>query len=127
MQTTLRLRKLGLMTALTSFALVAYVFVVSVAPQPTVNNTDVVSGRVSNVMGGGVNDVVITLEGDNRIYYINRGQERGVALNRLAQQLTGKQVELHVTRVMWSPLNPSRRVVPIGRVTLEQKVLFTDF
>src|SRR5688572_30499575 len=113
MQTTLRLRKLGLMTALTSFALVAYVLVVSVVPQPTVNNTDVVSGRVSQVMGGGVNDVVITLEGDDRIYYINRGQERGVALNRLAQQLTGEQIELHAIRLMWSPLNPSRRVVPV--------------
>ncbi|MBD1915107.1 MULTISPECIES: hypothetical protein [Cyanophyceae] len=106
MQTTLRLRKLGLMTVLTSFALVAYVLVVSVAPQPTVNNTDVVSDRVSNVMGGGVNDVVITLEGDDRIYYINRGQERGVTLNRLAQQLEGEQIELHVARVMWSLSTP---------------------
>lgn len=127
MQTTLRLRTLGLTTAFASFALVTYVLVASVVPRPTVDNTDVISGRVTKVMDGGVNDVVITLEGDDRIYYINRGQERGVELNRFAQQLEGEQIELRAVQLMWSPLNPSRRVVPVARVTLEQKVLFTDF
>lgn len=127
MQTTLRLRTLGLTTAFASFAFVAYVLVASVVPRPTVDNTDVISGRVTKVMDGGVNDVVITLEGDDRIYYINRGQERGVELNRFAQQLEGEQIELRAVQLMWSPLNPSRRVVPVARITLEQKVLFTDF
>ncbi|MBD2101670.1 hypothetical protein [Leptolyngbya sp. FACHB-261] len=127
MQTTLRLRTLGFMAAFALFALAAYVLVVGFVPRPTVENTDVISGRVSRVKNGGVNDVVITLEGDNRIYYINRGLERGVDLNRFAQQLEGEQIELHVIQLMWSPLDPSRRVAPVGRVTLGQKVLFTDF
>ncbi|MBE9155964.1 hypothetical protein IQ265_03825 [Nodosilinea sp. LEGE 06152] len=127
MQTTLRPRTLALITAFASLALVAYVLVVSIVPRPTVNNTDVISGRVTKIMNGGINDVVISLEGDNRIYYINRGLERGIDFNQFTQQLEGEQIELHVIRLKWSPLNPSRQVVPIGRVTLGQKVLFTDF
>lgn len=127
MQTTLRLRTLGLTTAFASLVLAACVLVVSIVPRPTANNTDVISGRVTNVHNGGVNDVVITLEGDSRIYYINRGLERGIDFDRFAQQLKGEHIELHVIQMMWSPLNPSRRVAPVGRVTLGQKVLFTDF
>lgn len=72
------------------------------------------------------NSVIITLADDDRTYYINRGLKRGVRLNRFAQQLEGKQVELRVIRRMWSPVGPSNRLASVGRVTLGEDLLFTD-
>lgn len=55
-------------------------------------------------------DVAIVLEGDPRVYYINRGLERGLSLDQLTQQIQGNQVTLHVIEMrLWSPLNPSGR------------------
>lgn len=128
MQTILRLRILGFMTGFTLFALAAFVVLFPPVPRPTGDNTDVTSGQVIEVKEGGDNDVVITLAGDSRVYYINRELERGIDLNRFSKQLKGEQIRLHVIQPMWwSPLYPVYRLTPVGRVTLGQKILFTAF
>lgn len=127
MQTNLGLRNFMLTTAFIMFAFASYILVFTRVPKPTLENTNVTSGRVVKVHYGGVNDVVIRLPNDERFYYINRGLERGLDLDRFAQQLEGKNVNLYVIERNWTPLDPSHNLAPVGRVSLAQNVLFTDF
>ena len=76
-------------------------------PTLKAENINVISGRVMKGENGGFNYVVLTLAGDNHIYYINRGLERALDPNRLAQQLEGKQVKLYLFQGYDRPLTPS--------------------
>ena len=49
-------------------------------------------GKVTSIFEGGVKDVCFRLEGDNNVYYINRGLENGLELNELRDQLMGNDV-----------------------------------
>jgi hypothetical protein len=125
----LRPRILGLAAAIVLLIPLLYTHVAARVPEATDRNTEVILGRVVRVMEGGVKDVAIVLEGDPRVYYINRGLEQDIDLDRFTQQIKGKQVKLHIIPMrLWSPLNPSGRGgVPIARVTLRDDVLFTSF
>ena len=127
MKTVLWLRRFGFATVFILLILASYILIFTPVPQPTNENIDVISGHVVNVHEGGVNDVVITLADDDRIYYINRGLERGVDLYRFAEQLKGNYVKLHISQRMWSPLDPSYNLAPVQHVVFGQKVLFTNY
>lgn len=102
--------------ALVPLALASYILVFTRVPQPTADNTYVVSGQISQVKPGGRNDVVIRLKGDDRIYYINRGLERGIELGSFANKLQGQQVKLQVIERAWTPLDPYHRLAPVASV-----------
>ena len=52
------------------------------------------SGIVSYIYEGGVKDVCFRLEGDQNVYYINRGLENGLHLQELQETLLGKEVTI---------------------------------
>jgi len=63
-------------------------------PAPTKDNTVTVNGKVEKIYEASEDDVVFILENDERIYYINRGLEKGLNLLELRNKHLGKTLTL---------------------------------
>lgn len=84
-----------------------------------------VSGTVRYIFEGGVHDVVIKLEGDDRRFYINRGLEYGLDLDDLKDRLIGHQVEMKYPKY-WTPLDWNNQVRHISKLEFQGEVLFNE-
>lgn len=84
-----------------------------------------ISGTVGYIFEGGVHDVVIKLEGDDRRLYINRGLEYGLDLDDLKDRLIGHQVEMKYPKY-WTPLDWNNQVRHISKLEFQGEVLFNE-
>lgn len=96
-------------------------------PEPTAQNTYQVTAQVANISEGPGYDVRFVLEDDTKLYYINRGLERGLSLEGLRRTLLGKTVTLDAHDMPWSPLDPQNNVIPVARVSFADEVIFSAF
>ena len=85
----------------------------------------VIKGVVLTVHEGGDKDVVIRLIGDSRIYYINRGLQYGLELDKLKKQLIGRKVVMKYPKY-WTPLDWNDRIKHISKLEASGKVLFNE-
>ena len=114
-----------------SIILFASLFVVFVAlilrPVPLVTESKalIVNGLLTNIYEGGVKDIVFQLKDDDRIYYINRGLERGLKIENLKQHLIGKTVVLKYPK-HWTPLDWNNKTIHISKVESNEKVFFNE-
>lgn len=111
-----------------SLGLVFLVIAVAIfRPVPIVQEHEAipVSGTVRFVFEGGVNDVVIKLEGDDRRFYINRGLEYGLDLDDLKDRLIGHQVVMKYPKY-WTPLDWNNQVRHISKLEFQGEVLFNE-
>jgi len=101
--------------------------VFTVRPIPIVKERDAVSaiGVVAQISEGPSNDVIIQLQGDATIYYINRGLENGLELNVLQERLTGQPVTLKYPNY-WTPLDWNRTTRHISKLEFQGDVLFNE-
>ena len=95
-------------------------------PRPTLDNCRKQKGIVSGIKpGDGKADIVITLQGDDHYYYINRGQERGLSIPCLTTKLQNREIEV-LTVKHWTPLDPSSNTRHVARIECEGAEVYSE-
>jgi len=95
-------------------------------PAPNRSNTRFIEAEVSEVYkGDGENDIVIKLSGEDGYFYINRGMEKDLDIQKLQSILLGEKIEL-VFINHWAPLtgNSPRH---IAEISLKGEIIYTEF
>jgi len=115
---------------LVAISVLAFVGIVLMAlrpvPAPNRSNTRYVEAVVSEVYEGeGENDIVIELSGQTGNFYINRGLEKDLNLEKLQSDLLGEKIEL-VYINHWTPLAPE---MPrhIAEISKNSEIIYTEF
>ncbi len=94
-------------------------------PQPTSENTQVVSGILSSFQETETEDLAIHLEGDDNYYYVNRFRGVGLDLEQLQKSLSpGDKVSVTFIATTWSPLNPTGSTRPVAALAAGEQVFF---
>ncbi|WP_296310986.1 hypothetical protein [Winogradskyella sp. UBA3174] len=116
-------KKIIIIFAILSLVLAALIL----RPVPIVTESKalVVNGIVSDIYEGGAKDIAFKLKYDNRIYYINRGLERGLEIGDLKQNLVGKEVILKYPK-HWTPLDWNDKIKHISKVESSGQVFFNE-
>lgn len=96
-------------------------------PVPTLseNNAIIEKGIVSDIHEGGVNDIVFRLKNNRRLFYLNKGLEKGLAITSLKEKLIGKQVVLKYPKY-WTPLDWNNSSRHISQVEFNNEILFNE-
>lgn len=96
-------------------------------PVPVPDEKDCLSlkGKVTQIYEAGVKDVVFELQGLDRKFYINRGLERGLDLEKLRAALTDKEIVIMYPKY-WTPLDPGNSVRHISKIVCDGKTVFTE-
>ncbi len=76
--------------ALMGFLLINYLKV-PILPE---SELSIVEGKVDAVFEGGVHDLCLRIEGNDKVYYINRGLENGLDLDEMKEKLEGEVVTI---------------------------------
>lgn len=82
-------------------------------------------GTVSKISVGGVNDVVFKLQGIDKEFYVNRGLERGLDLNKLQTELLEREIVIKYAN-HWTPLDPANSIRHVSKLELDGKTIFTE-
>lgn len=89
---------------------------------PTPEDCVVVSKTISKVVEGSSYDIVFrTPDGD--YFYINRGLEQGLVIADLEDQVLGKEVILHLAKVMAGAVTTDH----ISQLQVDETILYTEF
>ena len=72
-------------------------------PIPEENDCLIVKGTVLEVFEGGTKDVIFRLQGQDKMFYINRGLERGFDLEKLKMEFINKEITIKYPDY-WRPL-----------------------
>lgn len=113
---------------LIGFAIVFLGFIVlSLTPVPPISegNTLVETGKVVYVGEGGVKDVVLRLEGNKRVFYINRGLEKNSDITYWRKNLLNAQASFKYPKY-WTPLDPSEKTKHICIVENAEGVFYDE-
>lgn len=96
-------------------------------PVPIPNEQDciILKGTVSEVYEAGTKDVVFKLKGTDKKFYINRGLEKGLDLNKLRAGLTNKEIIIKYPKY-WTPLNPTNSMRHVSKIECEGRTVFTE-
>ena len=116
-----RIFTIGLLASL--FLLVALIF----KPVPILSEDKLLSveGTVESIYEGGIKDVVFILKDHPVRYYINRGLESGLVLEKLQNELTDQTIVLKYPKY-WTPLDPKNTVKHVSKVYLGDEVIFSE-
>ena len=93
-------------------------------PSPTPENTVKIKGKVAAVSSPCCNDIVLSIEGDHHVYYINHGVDLGIEASDWHEMMKGLEVELTYVLTRWNPFNAKGRHRPLSGVEFEQQSLF---
>ena len=94
-------------------------------PIPEDKDCLVVKGTVAEIYEAGTKDMVFKLNGHERIYYVNRGLERGLNLKKLKAEMIGKEITIKYPRY-WTPLDPGNSVRHISKIESKGRIVFTE-
>jgi hypothetical protein len=96
-------------------------------PVPIPDEKDCLSlkGTLIEVYEGEGMDIVFKLRGIDKVFYINRGRERGLDINKLKADLTNKEIVIKYPKY-WTPLNPRNSVRHISKIECGGKTIFSD-
>jgi len=105
-------------------------FIIAIAifrPVPIVAESKAIvkTGVVDHIYEGGENDVVISLRGSQRRYYINRGLENGLEIQNLRDRLIGNEVVIKYPKY-WTPLDWNNTIRHMSKLEFEGEVLFNE-
>ena len=103
--------------------LVLGILVFRTVPIPNEEDCAVVKGMVVDITEGGTKDIVFRIAGLNRIFYVNRGLERGLDLDELRAQLLNKEITIKYPRY-WTPLGNSSK--HISKIEFSGRTIFTE-
>ena len=92
-------------------------------PIPKESDCEVVTGNVIRIDEQGDKDIVFTIAGQKRTFYVNRGLERGLELNKLRSDLINKEVTIKYPRY-WTLLGNSSK--HIAKIEFSGRTIFTE-
>jgi hypothetical protein len=107
--------------------LIVGLLILTLRPVPIPNEKEclITKGKVIKIFAGGVKDVVFDLQGIKKVYYINRGLERGLDLQKLKDELMNNEVIIKYPR-HWTPLDPTNYIKHISKIEFKGKTIFTE-
>jgi hypothetical protein len=82
-------------------------------------------GILASVEKGSSYDIFLSLEGDDRRYYINRGEERGFSIAELRKQLSGKAVTVKYPKY-WTVLDPLGKMKQLAKLEHQNQPVFSE-
>ncbi|OOG73109.1 hypothetical protein [Algoriphagus sp. A40] len=94
-------------------------------PIPEEKDCLILKGTVSEIYEAGTKDVVVKLNGLDTEFYVNRGLERGLDLEKMRAELTNKEVRIKYPDY-WTPLNPTNSMRHVSKIESDGKVIFTE-
>jgi len=103
--------------------LVLGVLIISPVPIPDEKDCLIVKGKVVEIYEAGVKDAVFRLAGQNRTFYVNRGLERGLELEKLQAELMDKEITIKYPKY-WTPLGNSSK--HISKIESSGHTIFTE-
>ncbi len=114
-------------TVLTLGSMLFAAILISLKPVPNApeEKCAVSKGILSAIEEGSSYDIYLSLEGDDKRYYINRGMERGLAINELKEQLVGQAVTVTYPKY-WTVLDPFGKTRHIAKLEYQNQVLFSE-
>ena len=93
-------------------------------PSPDASNTVNVKGIVEAVSSPCCNDIVIHIQGDNHIYYINHGVDLGIDSDGWHKLMKGEEVEVTYIITRWNPFNAQGTHRPLSGVNFMGELVF---
>ena len=96
-------------------------------PVPTPGENDCLSlrGLVTEINESGTKDVSFKLQGINKTFYVNRGLERGLDLDKLRGTLINEEIEIKYPKY-WTPLDPTNSIRHISKIECKGQTIFTE-
>ena len=115
-------------TVLSTAALLFGIFCIMILrpiPKGTFENCTEVSGKLIRLGTAGINDITFILDGDQHIYYINRGLEKDLTLAQLKSDLLNRTIKLYYVN-HWTPLDWNSRVRHIARLEYSSQTIYNE-
>jgi hypothetical protein len=116
----MKMSKRTLLTIIAIILLALALLALRPLPEATADNCTSTYGTVISVVNGG------GLKDDNKYYYINRGEERGLSVSHLQSTLPGKHVILQ-TIDHWTPFDPSQRSLHVARIIEGKNEIYSEY
>lgn len=85
----------------------------------------VTSGVVRDVFSAGTQDIVFELQDDHRLFYINRGSDRGLDIEQLQELLIGNKIILKYPKY-WTPIDWKGEVRHVSKLEFGNQILFNE-
>lgn len=104
-------------------ATLSILFPTSHQKTPDLKNTYRASGTIEKIIESGSNNIVLKLENDDRMYYLDLNQTSKTSVAHIRHAFIGKPVDIYYEKQLTSP--PNRPGVhQIARVSLNRAVVF---
>ena len=84
-----------------------------------------ISGIVTDVKEGPGFDIVITLEGDEHYYYINRGLQLGLTIEEIQQEILNRPVTLYPIK-RWTIFTRDGNMGHISKLMINDRVIYNE-
>lgn len=94
-------------------------------PIPEEKDCLIVKGTVIDLYEAGTKDVVFKLHGEDRIFYVNRGLERGLDLEVLKSELINKEITIKYPKY-WTPLDPGNSIRHTSKIESAGQTIFSE-
>ena len=112
----------GVIATLAILFIFYLIFIVKIGPVNTSKDNSIeVTGIVDSLYEGGVKDLVVKLENDSNIYYINRALENGFDLEGINASLLGKEVSI------WYAKHRSRPGGHMMQLKFQDSIYYTEW
>ena len=104
-----------------------FIAVLIFRPVPIVAESKAITetGIVSEIYANKGNDVIFLIKDTPRRYYINRGLENGLELEKLQTELVGETIVMKYPKY-WTPLDWNNRIRHLSKVEYKGEVLFNE-
>lgn len=111
------------MTVVVFFGLLLFAF----RPVPISEEEDclMLKGTVHTIYEAGTHDVVFKLNGHDKEFYVNRGLERGMDLEKLKAELISKEITIKYPQY-WTPLDPTNSSRHISKIECNGRTVFSE-
>ena len=112
---------------LASIAIILLLGISILRPVPTLSpeNASVVEGTITEISLAGTNDVIIRLKETDQVFYINRGLEGSLDLNRLQSALIDKWVTITFPKY-WTALDLQNKWRHVSVLECEEKIIYSE-
>jgi len=105
-------------------AVILLLIILTPVPEAKENNCQEARGTVKHIFEAGTKDVVFKLNETDKTFYINRGLEQGLDLERLRRELVNQEVLIKYPKY-WTPLDPFNKTRSIAQLQNANKVIFS--
>ncbi len=122
-----KIGKIWFFSALVLFIIFIWVSIQTFKPVLNVQPEDVmkIEGVVTDLKEGPGLDIVITLQNDDHYYYINRGLQHSLSLEKLQETILQKKVTLYGIK-RWTIFTRDKNMGHISKLMIDEDVLYNE-